>query len=36
MGSNVVITNAERELELSYNGRKFKITLSAPRAKKAD
>ena len=25
------VTNPEREIELTYNGRKFKITLSAPR-----
>ena len=31
MGETVEVTNPERELELIYNGRKFKITLSAPR-----
>jgi hypothetical protein len=31
MGEDVVVTNVEREIELTYNGRKFKITLSAPR-----
>lgn len=31
---NRVIINPEREIEFLYNGRKFKITLSAPRAKK--
>ena len=37
MGETVEVTNPERELELIYNGRKFKITLSAPRgSKKAD
>lgn len=37
MGEDVVVTNVEREIELTYNGRKFKITLSAPRgSKKAD
>lgn len=34
MGEDVVVTNAEREIELTYNGRKFKITLSAPRGSK--
>ena len=34
MGENVVVTNVEREIELTYNGRKFKITLSAPRGSK--
>lgn len=37
MGETVEVTNPERELEFTYNGRKFKITLSAPRgSKKAD
>jgi hypothetical protein len=37
MGEDVIVTNVEREIELTYNGRKFKITLSAPRgSKKAD
>ena len=27
------VTNAEREIELTYNGRNFKIVLSAPRKK---
>ena len=31
MGEGVVVTNVEREIEFTYNGRKFKITLSAPR-----
>ena len=31
IGETVEVTNPERELELIYNGRKFKITLSAPR-----
>lgn len=34
MGEDVVVTNVEREIELTYNGRKFKITLSAPRGSK--
>lgn len=34
MGETVEVTNPERELELIYNGRKFKITLSAPRGSK--
>ena len=34
MGEDVVVTNVEREIELTYNGRKFKITLSAPRGNK--
>lgn len=34
MGDTVEVTNAERELELMYHGRKFKITLSAPRGSK--
>ena len=29
--TNLVITNAEREINFEYNGRKFKIVLSAPR-----
>lgn len=29
---NVEIQNAEREIVVQYNGRKFKITLSAPRS----
>ena len=34
---SVTVTNPEREIEFLYNGRKFKITLSAPRgSKKAD
>lgn len=28
---NIVITNAEREITLTYNGTPYKITLSAPR-----
>lgn len=28
---NVVVTNAEREINFSYDGRKFKVVLSAPR-----
>ena len=37
LGESVEVTNPERELEFLYNGRKFKITLSAPRgSKKAD
>lgn len=31
MGEDVVVTNVERELELMFNGRKFRITLAAPR-----
>ena len=31
-GAEVNITNAEREIELRYNDRKFKIVLSAPRS----
>lgn len=34
MGEDVVVTNVEREIELTYNGRRFKITLSAPRGSK--
>ena len=34
MGENVTVTNPEREIEFTYNGRKFKITLSAPRGSK--
>jgi hypothetical protein len=30
-GAKTTITNPEREIELEYNGRKFKIVLSAPR-----
>ena len=29
---NVEVKNAEREIVVQYNGRKFKITLSAPRS----
>lgn len=29
--TNLVITNAEREINFEYNGRKFKVVLSAPR-----
>lgn len=28
---NVVITNPERQLDFEYNGRKFRVVLSAPR-----
>jgi hypothetical protein len=35
VGENVSVTNIEREIEFDYNGRKFKITLSAPRGPKA-
>ena len=28
---NITITNPEREMEFTYNDRKFKLTLSAPR-----
>jgi hypothetical protein len=31
---NLIITNPEREIEFTYHGRKFKITLSAPRPPK--
>ena len=34
MAESVEVTNAEREIEFVYNGRKFKVTLSAPRAPK--
>ena len=36
MGAEVNISNPEREMTLNLNGRDFKITLSAPRAKKAE
>lgn len=37
VGEEMTVTNPEREIEFIYNGRKFKITLSAPRgSKKAD
>lgn len=29
---NLIITNPEREIEFHYHGRKFKLTLSAPRS----
>lgn len=29
---NLIITNPEREIEFTYHGRKFRITLSAPRS----
>ena len=32
--SNLIVTNPEREIEFTYHGRKFKITLSAPRPPK--
>lgn len=32
----IVLKNPEREFEFNFNGRKFKITLSAPREKKAE
>lgn len=28
---NLIVTNAEREMTFDFNGRKFKLTLSAPR-----
>ena len=28
---NVIVTNAERQLDFEFNGRKFRIVLSAPR-----
>lgn len=31
LGADVNVTNVEREIEFTYNERKFKITLSAPR-----
>lgn len=31
-GADVEITNTEREINLMFNGRKFKIVLSAPRS----
>jgi hypothetical protein len=31
-GAEINVTNAEREIELRYNDRKFKIVLSAPRS----
>ena len=31
---NLIVTNPEREIEFTYHGRKFKITLSAPRPPK--
>ena len=31
LGADVNVTNIEREIEFTYNDRKFKITLSAPR-----
>lgn len=34
LGADVNVTNVEREIEFTYNGRKFKITLSAPRGSK--
>lgn len=32
----VVATNVEREFEFNYHGRVFRVTLSAPRTKKAE
>ena len=29
---NVIVTNPERQLDFEYNGRKFRLTLSAPRS----
>lgn len=31
ISTTINVTNAERELEFTYNGKKYKITLSAPR-----
>lgn len=31
LGNNIDVTNIEREINFSYNNRKFKIVLSAPR-----
>lgn len=32
--SDITVTNVERQLDFTYNGRKFRIILSAPRAPK--
>lgn len=34
MVDDIVVLNLEREIEFHYNGRKFKLTLSAPRPPK--
>lgn len=34
LGAEVEVTNIEREIEFNLDGRKFKITLSAPRGSK--
>ena len=34
VSTTINVTNIEREIEFSYHGKKYKVTLSAPREKK--